>query len=156
VIVDILVEFPIGEEIVATEGGAAFAPVASSDVRPQPEVVVALDAQDEKFVERGLAESLAGADLSAHLVIVARALREPSRLHRTLKLGEDGRLLGPDAAELSRGAPRHGKSMLRRVKQFVIELSQVFELETLRQQLRSQNSAGFDVTEATVGELESG
>src|SRR5574341_536829 len=42
VVVDVLVEFPVGEEIVTSQRGAAFAAITNPDVRPQPEVVVAL------------------------------------------------------------------------------------------------------------------
>jgi len=49
----------------------------------------------------------------------------------------------------------NGELALRRVQQFVIELTRVFELETLRQRLRGQNAAG-DVAEVVAGELESG
>src|SRR5262249_3144148 len=111
VVIDLLVEFPVGEEIVTSQRGAAFASVASSDVRPQPEVVIALEAENEELVEGDFSEGFAHANLSLHFVVLAAGLRKPVDAERTLEPGEEMRWFGPDAAELGRNTGSYNESL---------------------------------------------
>src|SRR5262249_803270 len=68
--INVFVEFPIGQEIPPAKRGVAFAIFQRAFVAAQPQIVVALHAKLEQFIQRGMPSQRAGADRATHLVVV--------------------------------------------------------------------------------------
>src|SRR5580693_2828226 len=80
--VNVLVYFPVREEISPPERCGAFAAVDGSRSAPQPKIVVALDPKLEQLVEGHITEGFSRAHPRLHLVVVAHCLRKPVRAKR--------------------------------------------------------------------------
>src|SRR5262249_14284358 len=141
------------DEVVATQRCAAFATVVCADVCAHQEIVVALESEHEEFVERDGSESLAGADLLLHLVVVAFGAREPMPHKRALQLLGGLDRLRPKAGGLRGDSRMDRESPLRQAPQRGSEFRQLLELITIGQQGRGQGSAGDDAAEIAMRKL---
>src|SRR5260370_17885870 len=101
---DVLVQLPIGKKESAPARGGPLAPVKSSCVTAEPEVVVPLDAQLEQFIESGFASSRAGADAGLRFIVVAFSARKPMRAKRSPHRGER-----PEAVRIFPAGPCFGR-----------------------------------------------
>jgi hypothetical protein len=100
VAVNVLVQLPVFEQVVAAQRSAAFAPVARANVSAQGKIVVAFKAEDEELVEGDLAEGAAGAQLLGSFVIVSFDLRRPMPEDRAGQFLEGFLRSGPEARGL--------------------------------------------------------
>ncbi len=150
VAVEVLVELPVFEEVVAAERRAAFAAVARADVGAEGQVVVALEAEDEELVEGRLAEGFAGAQLLRSLVVVALCLGKPMPAERAGEFFERLLWLRPKARGIGSGAGGDDEAALGHAPESAGDLRLLFELVAGGEHLRREDGAGHDAAEVAM------
>ena len=113
ILIDGLVQLPIGKKKSPPERSSALTAVQSSRVTTKPEVIVAFDAQFEQFIERRVAGGCACANLRCDLIVIALGTRKPMRAKRSAERGERSELLAKLPAGLGLGRGIESEATLR-------------------------------------------
>src|SRR5262249_43625542 len=123
IVVEVLVEFPVGQKKAAAERRGPFAAVDGGGVAAEPKIVVAIEAELEKVVERRRARCSARAEARSYGKVVALGPRKPIGEERAAQPGKRAgaaRSFREIAAAASLGGGLNGEARLRNAQQGTI------------------------------------